>query len=86
MTAAAVKLTVCIPAYSEAGAILATLEALRARFPQAQIIVVDDASTDATGQLARSVPGIEVVTHTRNMGYGASIKTAMRRARGRRLV
>ncbi|MCY2926441.1 MAG: glycosyltransferase family 2 protein, partial [Planctomycetota bacterium] len=51
-------------------------------FPQAQIIVVDDASTDATGQLARSVPGIEVVTHTRNMGYGSSIKTAMRRARG----
>jgi glycosyltransferase involved in cell wall biosynthesis len=80
--ASPVELTVCIPAYNEAGAILATLESLRARFPAAQIIVVDDASTDATGAIARSVPGIEVVSHSSNRGYGASIKTAMRRARG----
>ncbi|MCY2931828.1 MAG: glycosyltransferase family 2 protein [Planctomycetota bacterium] len=78
----AVELTVCIPAYNEAGAIRATLEALRGRFGQAQIIVVDDASTDETGAIARGVGGIEVITHTRNMGYGAAIKTAMRRARG----
>ncbi|MEI7835432.1 MAG: glycosyltransferase family 2 protein [Planctomycetota bacterium] len=86
MTSEGVELTVCVPAYNEAGAIRATLEGLRARFPEAQIVVVDDASTDGTGEIARSVPGVEVITNTRNMGYGASIKTAMRQARGRALA
>ncbi len=75
--------TVCIPAYNEADAIEPTLRELRAQFPQAEVIVVDDGSKDKTGQVAQGVPGVTVLTHSRNMGYGASIKTAVRHAHGK---
>ena len=73
-------LTVCIPAYNEAGAIEATCRQLRANFPEAQVLVVDDGSTDGTGDIARGVEGVDVITHVSNRGYGASIKTAVRHA------
>lgn len=44
-----------------------------------QVIVVDDASTDGTVALARSL-GVEVITHGRNRGYGANQKTCYRAA------
>jgi glycosyltransferase involved in cell wall biosynthesis len=73
-------LTVCIPAYNEAGAIEATCRQLRANFPEAQILVVDDGSADGTGDIARGVEGVDVIAHVSNRGYGASIKTAIRHA------
>jgi glycosyltransferase involved in cell wall biosynthesis len=39
------------------------------------IILVDDASKDRTVEVARSIPGLHVVTHARNRGYGANQKT-----------
>ena len=73
-------LTVCIPAYNEAGAIEATLRQLRENFPDAQILVVDDGSSDGTGDIARGVEGVDVIAHVSNRGYGASVKTAIRHA------
>jgi glycosyltransferase involved in cell wall biosynthesis len=71
-------LTICVPAYNEAAGIKNTLEGLRAKFQDAEIIVVNDGSTDETFELARSVEGIVVLSHSRNRGYGASLKTAIR--------
>ena len=75
-------LTICIPAYNEAAGIKTTLEGLRAKFQEAEIVVVDDGSTDETSELAKSVEGVTVLSHGRNRGYGASLKTAIRSSKG----
>jgi glycosyltransferase involved in cell wall biosynthesis len=41
-------------------------------------VVVDDGSTDDTAAIARSVPGVRVLSHRRNRGYGAALKTGIR--------
>jgi glycosyltransferase involved in cell wall biosynthesis len=73
-------LSVIIPAYNEASAIQDTLVELRQACPEAEIIVVDDGSSDSTGRIAGQVEGVTVHTHTRNRGYGAALKTGIRRA------
>lgn len=79
--------SVIVPAYNEEDAIVGVLEGLlevlrRAAAVDAyEILVVDDGSSDATAERARSVSGVELVQHPRNMGYGAAIKSGIRRAR-----
>ena len=46
---------------------------------EARLVVVDDASTDATGDIARSL-GAVVLSHEENMGYGASVRTFLAHA------
>ncbi|HJX69924.1 MAG TPA: glycosyltransferase family 2 protein, partial [Dehalococcoidia bacterium] len=45
-----------------------------------RVIVIDDGSTDDTAQVA-SDAGATVYRHSRNLGYGAAIRTAYREAR-----
>jgi glycosyltransferase involved in cell wall biosynthesis len=61
------KISVVIPAHNEAGGITPTLEALLAQtYPDFEIIVVDNASTDNTSQVARNFsPKIRVVSESR---------------------
>ena len=75
-------LTICVPAYNEAAGIKTTLEGLKAKFQDAEIILVDDGSIDETFELAKSVEGILVLSHHRNRGYGAALKTAIRHSKG----
>lgn len=72
------NLTICVPAYNEEEAISATLVGLRESFPEAEIIVVDDGSTDKTALVAQEIKSIMALSHGRNIGYGAALKTAMR--------
>jgi dolichol-phosphate mannosyltransferase len=44
------------------------------------ILVVDDGSSDRTPELLRSFPSVETIRHARNLGYGASLRTAFQRA------
>jgi glycosyltransferase involved in cell wall biosynthesis len=71
-------LTVVIPAYNEEHGIARALRELRDACPLAEVVVVDDGSTDGTAQEARSVPGVSVISHARNRGYGAALKTGLR--------
>lgn len=71
------ELSVVIPAFNEEGGIGLTLRALRAELPHAEVIVVDDGSSDATRARAAEVPGVRVIVHATNRGYGASLKTGM---------
>jgi glycosyltransferase involved in cell wall biosynthesis len=49
--------------------------------PDAEVIVVDDCSTDGTGDIAAAA-GARVIRHRVNRGYGAALKTGVRAARG----
>lgn len=72
-------IAVVVPAFNEAGAIARTIRTVP-HFVD-RIIVVDDASSDATFTLARRArrPGLEVVRHSENRGVGSAIVTGYRR-------
>ena len=57
-----------------------TLTSLRHSFPDARVVVADDASTDATATIAARM-GAEVVTAPRNIGKGGAATLAARHAR-----
>lgn len=46
----------------------------------ADVLVVDDGSTDATPDLLRRFPQVQVIRHERNLGYGAGLRSAFGRA------
>jgi len=75
------SLSVIIPAYNEVAAIGDVLRDVRAVVPEAEVLVVDDASTDSTGQVAAEA-GARVIRHRANRGYGGSLKTGVRAAKG----
>lgn len=74
-------LTIVIPAYNEGEAIGDLLEQVRRGCADiaTEIIVVDDGSSDNTGEAARQT-GVRVIRHPRNRGYGAALKTGIRAA------
>jgi glycosyltransferase involved in cell wall biosynthesis len=73
--------SVVIPALNEAGGIGAIVASLRDQAPWHEIIVVDDGSSDGTGERAREAGAI-VVRHPYNKGNGAAVKSGIRRATG----
>jgi glycosyltransferase involved in cell wall biosynthesis len=76
------RLSIVIPAYNEEEGIAATLRELLARFADAEVIVVDDGSTDRTADEVRAIEGVRLLTHEMNRGYGAAIRTGIRNAGG----
>jgi glycosyltransferase involved in cell wall biosynthesis len=74
------QLSVVIPAFNEETGLRATLEELRTRLPLAELLVIDDGSTDGTAAVARAVDGVVLIQHPFNRGYGAALKTGMRNA------
>jgi glycosyltransferase involved in cell wall biosynthesis len=63
-----------IPAYQAALSLGQVLRDLRALDPAGALVVVDDGSTDGTGDVAREL-GIDVVTHDQNRGKGVALRT-----------
>jgi glycosyltransferase involved in cell wall biosynthesis len=70
------KVTIVIPAFNEEAAVGRVVGALRAELPGAEVIVVDDGSSDRTAELAGAA-GATVLRHGRNFGYGASLRTGI---------
>lgn len=77
-------LSVLVPVFNEESGIGAALAALSAepRLRGAQVIVIDDGSHDHSAEIAGSCPGVTLLRHERNRGYGAAIKTGLRAASG----
>ena len=73
--------SVIVPAFNEGTAITAVVGALKAGAPWHEVIVVDDGSSDDTGERAREAGAI-VVRHPYNKGNGAAVKSGVRRATG----
>ena len=76
-----VALSIVIPAKNEAAAIAAVVTSARSEYPEAEIIVVDDGSIDATADLAEAA-GATVVRHPESLGNGAAVKSGARAAKG----
>jgi glycosyltransferase involved in cell wall biosynthesis len=75
------KVSVVIPAYNEADSIVSTLRAVRERVTCDELIVVDDGSTDRTGELADGWADL-VIRLPRNLGKGGALQAGWRRAGG----
>src|SRR5512143_594380 len=77
--------SVVIPAYNESASVKEVVEKVKAALEPTgylyEIIVVDDGSTDATAA-ALVGHGLTIITHPENKGYGASLKTGIRSAKG----
>ncbi len=72
-------LAVVIPAYQAAATIAAVVTRTRRAVPEATVYVVDDGSSDATGELARAA-GASVLVHRRNAGKGRALGAGIARA------
>lgn len=79
------SLTIIVPCFNEIGAIESTVRRL-VETMGGEIIVVDDGSTDGSSdrldglEASGDCPQLRVIHHSRNLGYGAAIKTGIRRA------
>lgn len=72
------KIAVVMPAYNAEK----TLESVYREIPFEfvdEVILVDDASTDSTAELSRTL-GIRTIVHVENLGYGGNQKTCYRKA------
>jgi glycosyltransferase involved in cell wall biosynthesis len=74
------KVVVAMPAYNAAQTLVKTYEEVMAQDCVDHVIVVDDASSDRTTEIAKALPEVTVHRHARNRGYGANQKTLYRLA------
>jgi glycosyltransferase involved in cell wall biosynthesis len=81
-------ISILIPAFNEEEGIGPTLESLLAepRLAEAEIIVIDDGSHDRTAEIVRSYPGVHLIRHPFNRGYGSAIRSGARAARGEYII
>lgn len=79
------KLSIIIPAKNEARNLPGLLVEIGLQNLAAEIIVVDDGSTDTTAAIAIAA-GAQVISHPYSQGNGAAIKTGARNANGEILV
>lgn len=77
--------TILLPAYNEEQSIGRTIALIKDRYPDFEVFVVDDGSTDNTLKAAMAA-GANVWPHPYNMGNGAAIKTGLRCAAGKWVV
>jgi glycosyltransferase involved in cell wall biosynthesis len=77
--AAPESVTIVVPAFNEGESIATIVTALRAAAPWHEVLVIDDGSTDGTGESSARA-GARVLRHPYNKGNGAAVKTAIRAA------
>ncbi len=70
---------VIVPAFNEESSIGSVIEGINKNAPDADIVVIDDASTDKTRYIANQ-KGADVISHTFNLGYGGALQTGFRLA------
>ena len=80
-----IEISIVLPARNESTPIGGVIQRIRALLPAAEIVVVDDGSSDGTGETAAAA-GARVVRHPYSKGNGAAIKTGARSASGEVIV
>lgn len=79
------KITIVLPAKNEAKNITSVLQSIKVLKLDAELLVIDDGSSDNTAELAKQ-EGARVITHPYSQGNGAAIKTGARNAQGEIIV
>jgi glycosyltransferase involved in cell wall biosynthesis len=74
--------SIIVPAFNEADAVGPLVVSLRGAAAWHEILVVDDGSSDGTGDRAAAA-GATVIRHPYNKGNGAAVKTGLRHSTGR---
>jgi dolichyl-phosphate beta-glucosyltransferase len=85
-----IYLSIILPAYNEAGniatAVATNIEAARTLSIPFEVLAINDGSADNTGELLSQLecqwPELRVVSHEKNSGLGAAIRTGLTNARG----
>jgi glycosyltransferase involved in cell wall biosynthesis len=83
-------LSIVIPAYNEEKGIaeiacrVLSVEAdlKSAGVDRLELLIVDDGSKDRTAEVASQIAGVNLISHPRNKGYGAALKTGFSKAKG----
>ena len=83
-------LSVVIPAYNEENGIAEIAcrvlsvepDLKNAGVDELEVLIVDDGSKDRTAEVASKIAGVNLISHSRNKGYGAALKTGFSKARG----
>ena len=85
-TTSPLRLSICIPVYNEASTITQVVELVRQIPARTEIIAVDDASTDGSGEVLERLLEAgkvdQLVRHPKNRGKGAAIRSAIAHATG----
>ena len=76
------KLSVIIPIYNEAATCSKLIEKVKSVPIQKQIIVVDDCSTDGSGDILKEINDIELIQHQVNHGKGSAVQSALPHIKG----
>jgi glycosyltransferase involved in cell wall biosynthesis len=74
------KVVVVMPAYNAAKTLRQTYDEVMAQGTVDRIIIVDDASSDETSEIARTLPKTRIYIHMHNRGYGGNQKSCYRLA------
>jgi len=75
-------ISIIIPVYNEAEHISDVINQVKSLTLDYEIIVVDDCSTDGTGEILRSIPDIRITRHKYNQGKGAAVRSGLSLSRG----
>jgi len=74
------RLCIIIPCYNEAAALGTVLAELAAAVPWAELVVVNDCSTDATAEIAAAAGCATVLSLPVNLGIGGAVQTGLKYA------
>lgn len=85
------KLSIIIPCYNERATIEEILKRVRAVVPEAEVVIVDDGSTDGTRDILNTLkqpptPLLNIIFHAKNGGKGAALHTGIQAATGEVLI
>ncbi|MEK7845979.1 MAG: glycosyltransferase family 2 protein [Nitrospinota bacterium] len=74
------KILAIVPAYNEEDSVTAVIDDIKMHLPEADIVVINDASTDGTANAVRSRNGVRLIDLPINLGIGGAVQTGFRYA------